>query len=138
MSYGIYWLATGEIDFMTYDGEEQDALRQVSEGQGVILMSEGTNSTHRVDVSVVPHVLIERPPTPSEFSLTTLPADGHTVTTLSGLPDDTWVEVESGPDRIGNTVSGDLELDFVHPGTYRVFLSAPFPYRRSEVTINAT
>ena len=97
------------------------------------LEAEGTDTTHWYDgTNVVPKTVL---PT---LTPTSVPADGTSVTSASGLPNPTIVTI-SGPAADSFEVTdGTVEVSFDTPGNYRVRLTAGVPYLASETIIHAT
>ena len=86
---------------------------------------------------VVDGVIHPRPVMPVQFDNATVPADGMSAVTLTGIPTDAMVRVR-GPATDAFTVhDGTLEMTFDAPGSYRIGIEK-FPYRDFEALINAT
>jgi len=86
---------------------------------------------------VVDGVITPRPVMPVQFDNATVPADGVSAVTFTGVPVGAAVRV-TGPAEDAFTAADDvLELTFDLPGAYAVRV-AQFPYRDFEVVIRAT
>jgi hypothetical protein len=91
-----------------------------------------------VEVDGAPSVVL-RPPAPAiAADRYTVPADGATPVTLTGIPAGAAVAV-SGPQSSSLTTdgSGDLVLVFVEPGTYAINIES-WPARAVLIGIEAT
>ena len=121
--------ATGKVVAI---GEVPDSMIELQEGnifQGTI---DGATQY------VVGGVAIPRPAVSSSISATTVPADGTTALTLSGVPNGATVTVSGPLPTMTEKADGtSIVLTFAIVGTYTIAVDA-FPQQDFKVTINAT
>ena len=103
-------------------------------GPGEFVMSGQVNDMLEY---VVDGVIQPRPVMPVLFDNATVPANGVSEVTFTGIPTDAMVMVR-GPATDAFTVpDGTLAMTFDAPGTYTIGIEQ-FPYRDFEVVVNAT
>ena len=103
-------------------------------GAGELVMEGLANDTLEY---VVDGAIVQRPPMPVLVSATTVPANGVSVVSFTGIPAGALMRV-NGPARDAFTVDdGVADLTFDAPGTYQIDIDL-FPYIYLEETIDAT
>jgi hypothetical protein len=97
-------------------------------------MLEGV-ANHELDFVVAGEVR-PRPSMPCRSSAVTVPADGHTTITLTGVPVGAAVRIVGPTAASGSADGADIVLTFALPGQYTVLLEL-FPYIEVKEVINA-
>lgn len=105
--------------------------RQAGEGEFALAERSSDLTYYVLDGAVVP-----RPSMGIEVSATTVPADGVSEVTLSGVPAGALVRIAGPVKNEGQTEGGPITLTFAIPGVYEILLDL-FPYQESKVTIHA-
>jgi hypothetical protein len=79
----------------------------------------------------------QRPTWTPVVSATTIPADGQTPITISGVPSAVKVDLFGPATDSWSGAAGDIEVAVGLPGAYTLLIDA-FPYQLVEVRFNAT
>lgn len=115
-------------------GQCQEECLGAQAGQGEsVLPVESHDLTHYVSGDTV----LDRPAIQVTLSANTVPADGASEVTLSGVPAGAAVKVLGPVQNAGVADGSPITLTFAIRGDYEILLSL-FPYTDSKVTIHAT
>jgi len=131
MLFQSYDPKTGRI---LYSGENIPSIIDllIERGESIIL-GEGNDSAHYVDINQSPPVIRPRPKQEARCNRTELVADGEDALVLSGLPLPCTVQI--GEHRYG-VEDGELEWSTLMPGTYYIHVEA-FPYLDWDAEVSA-
>lgn len=131
ISYVIHSPADGRLFRWGYCSEGQEDIQtQVGE---VFLAVETVAGVSFASHYVVSGVLVERP-VPA-LDLLTVPADGTTPVTLSGMHDPSTVSIDGSPNTI---TGGTTPIAFSIAGDYVIEVAEAFPYQPLTATVVAT
>lgn len=115
-------------------GKCQDDCLDLQAGQGEsVLPVESDDLAHYVSGGAV----LDRPAMQLVLSVDTVPADGVSEVSLSGVPAGAAVKVLGPVQNSGVADGSAITLTFAIRGDYEILLSL-FPYTDSKVTIHAT
>ena len=131
MLFQSYDPKTGRI---LYSGENIPPIIDllIERGESIIL-GEGNDSVHYVNIKQSPPVICLRPQQETQCDRTELIADGKDVIVFSGLPVPCTVHIGEHRYKVED---GELEWGTLLPGTYRVRVEA-FPYLDWETEVIA-
>jgi len=119
-------------------GIEDTIHQNVESNIGVTVAGGVRDDTHYIEADQ--KTATQRPASQVTASATTVPADGSSTITLSGMANNTTVTID-GPDTAIFTTSTDNaseNLTFAIPGTYAVTAQAPFPAKPKTFDLTTT
>lgn len=131
-SVSIYDAQSGRIQYVVVV-PNADVAKQAPPS-GMLIIEEAADPRRQY---VIDGALVDRPTMDVALGTDTVPADGATPVTLTGLPSPVDVTIAGPVADSFECTGGTLALTFVQPGNYTVKFSR-FPYIDAEVVIHAT
>ena len=131
----LYNINSGKVERSLFTSiKEFETVDSTDDTDLEIIVGEGADNTHYVDISGDPHTIEAKTTLSADFDVTSIAADGIDVATLSSLPIPCTVYVDENSYIVDD---GIFELTAIAAGEYLVWVDE-IQYLKKEWTINAS